>query len=72
VWEQNAAKYEGVNKCDKCGVEVVKPQQHAKGVTPPNNEGHVDHIKSRATGGSGTPDNGQLLCRTCNLDKGAE
>jgi 5-methylcytosine-specific restriction endonuclease McrA len=61
-----------MNKCDNCGAEVVKPQQHTKGVTPPANEGHADHFTARAKGGSGTPDNGQLLCRDCNLEKGAQ
>lgn len=71
-WSQNAAKHEGVNKCDNCGVEVVKPQRHTKGVKPPGNEGHVDHATARAKGGSGTPDNGQVLCRGCNLQKGSQ
>lgn len=72
VWSQNAAKHEGVNKCDNCGVEVVKPQRHTKGIKPPGNEGHVDHATAKAKGGSGTPDNGQVLCRDCNLQKGSQ
>lgn len=69
VWNQNAQKHEGTNKCATCGSEVIKPQKHMKGVTPPAKEGQVDHVTARAKGGSGTPDNGQLLCRGCNREK---
>ena len=69
VWSRNAAKNAGTPKCDSCGVEVIKPQKHTKAVTPPAHEGQVDHMTARSKGGSGTPDNGQLLCRDCNLEK---
>ncbi|WP_407653764.1 HNH endonuclease [Archangium lipolyticum] len=29
----------------------------------------VDHVIPRAKGGEGDPDNGQVLCRDCNLKK---
>lgn len=32
---------------------------------------HIDHVTPRALGGGGDLDNLQLLCRTCNLSKGA-
>lgn len=70
VWNRNAVKHGGTNKCDNCGVDAVRPQQHTRGVKPPGNEGHVDHATARSKGGSGTPDNGQVLCRECNLEKG--
>jgi hypothetical protein len=69
VWNRNAAKNGGTHKCEGCDTQAVKPQQHTRGVRPPGNEGHVDHMKARSKGGSGTPDNGQLLCRECNLEK---
>ena len=69
VWSQNAARHGGTNLCENCGVEVAKPQKHRKGIRPPDHEGQVDHVTARAKGGSGTPDNGQILCRDCNLDK---
>jgi RHS repeat-associated protein len=67
--EANARKYGGTNVCEKCKVEVVPGKRHEKGVTPPGNERHRDHIDPRSKGGRGTPDNGQVLCRTCNLEK---
>jgi 5-methylcytosine-specific restriction endonuclease McrA len=70
VKQDNASRNEGKNRCENCGVETVQPQQHKKGITPPKNETHVDHIVPRAKGGEGEPDNGQVLCRECNIKKG--
>jgi hypothetical protein len=70
VVNDNKAKNGGKTVCENCGVETTKPQQSQKGVTPPENETNVDHINPKSNGGSGTPDNGQVLCRGCNLDKG--
>lgn len=72
VKDENAAKHGGDARCDKCDKEVIPAQQHKRGVTPPDNEGHVDHVIPKVKGGSGTPDNGQVLCRKCNLDKGVK
>lgn len=33
---------------------------------------HFDHIVPVSRGGSGSPANVELLCRTCNLKKGAK
>ncbi len=33
---------------------------------------HADHIKAWSKGGHTTPDNCQMLCRDCNLKKGAQ
>jgi hypothetical protein len=60
----------GVNTCENCGQELVPPEQSQPGVSPPGNEGQVDHIYPRSLGGNGTPDNGQMLCRVCKLAKG--
>jgi len=72
VWKQNAAKNGGKPKCENCGTDVVKPKKHEKGVRPPGNEGHVDHRQAKSKDGSGTTENGDLLCRDCNLTKGAQ
>jgi 5-methylcytosine-specific restriction endonuclease McrA len=70
VKEDNAARNQGQTRCENCGIETVPAQQHKKGVTPPTNETHVDHVIPRVEGGRGEPDNGQVLCRDCNLKKG--
>jgi RHS repeat-associated protein len=68
--EANAAKHGGKNVCDSCGTDVVPAQQHTRGVTPPKNERHRDHIEPKSQGGSGTPGNGRITCRECNLRDG--
>jgi len=46
------------NKCPVCKVELVKH--------------HLDHIQPLSKGGKHEPDNLQLLCPTCNLNKHAK
>jgi hypothetical protein len=65
----NAERHGGVNVCVNCGVQVVPGQRSQRGVTPPGNERHRDHQIPKSKGGDGDPSNGQILCRTCNLDK---
>lgn len=65
----NKKRNNGEIKCVKCQKVLVLAKQHKRGVTPPNNEAHVDHIVRRVHGGNGTSDNGQVLCRKCNLNK---
>jgi hypothetical protein len=65
----NAAKNDGVNKCENCGVEVVPGQKSQSGVPPPANQRERDHVIPKSKGGDGTPANGQILCRECNLEK---
>ena len=69
VIDANRQKYGGKTRCEFCGVETSPAQKSRRGVTPPTNETQVDHIQARANGGSGTPDNAQVLCRTCNRKK---
>jgi RHS repeat-associated protein len=69
VWSRNSAEHGGANRCVLCGTDVVKPKQHTGGVTPPANEGQVDHYDPRSKGGSGTAENGDLLCLFCNNKK---
>ncbi|HEX5747467.1 MAG TPA: HNH endonuclease [Archangium sp.] len=69
VKKENAEKNDGKNKCEICSVEAVPAKQHQQGVTPPKNEAQVEHVIPRAKGGEGEPDNGQVLCRDCNIKK---
>jgi hypothetical protein len=65
----NADANGGVNKCTKCGKEVVPGKQSTKKVTPPGNERQRDHIIPKSKGGSGTIENGDIKCRDCNIEK---
>jgi 5-methylcytosine-specific restriction endonuclease McrA len=47
-------------KCTYCCVEIT------------NKNKHIDHIIPISLGGSNSPDNLQVTCRTCNLSKGAK
>jgi 5-methylcytosine-specific restriction endonuclease McrA len=47
----------------------VPAKKHEKGVTPPPNETQVDHKVPKSKGGAGEVENGQVLCRDCNLKK---
>jgi hypothetical protein len=67
VKDINKQLNDGTMKCEGCDVEVIPPKQHRSGETPPSNEAHVDHVDRKREGGSGTPDNGQVLCRDCNV-----
>jgi len=69
VKQDNSDGNNGQMKCEKCGKDVNPANKHEKDVTPPDNEAHVDHIVPKSKDGSGTPENGQILCRTCNLKK---
>ena len=69
---QNAAEHGGQTTCMNCRKPTVPAQQSKPGITPPSAETHIDHIIPRAKGGEGSPRNAQLLCRGCNLQKGAK
>ncbi|ROH90616.1 HNH endonuclease [Chryseobacterium cucumeris] len=68
VIKRSELKY-GKVKCEMCGIETTPAKQSKKGVVPEKTETQVDHIKRKREGGRGNPDNGQVLCRGCNLDK---
>ncbi|SPP99997.1 hypothetical protein NBG4_1480001 [Candidatus Sulfobium mesophilum] len=71
VIDVNKTNNNGQTVCESCVIQTLPAKQSKKGVTPPSNETQVDHIDPKANGGSGTPNNGQVLCRECNLKKGA-
>jgi RHS repeat-associated protein len=69
VIDVNKAKNGGVVKCETCKTKTTPATQSKKGTTPSKKERQVDHVKPKSKGGSGTPDNGQVLCRDCNIKK---
>jgi hypothetical protein len=71
VIDANKQKNDGKAKCETCGTETTKPEKSQKGVTPPKTDLQVDHKVPKSKGGSGTADNGQVLCRDCNRKKGS-
>jgi hypothetical protein len=70
VIDLNKAENGGKTVCVGCKTETIPATQSKKGVTPSKTETQVDHVKRKREGGSGTPNNGQVLCRDCNLKKG--
>lgn len=49
--------------------ETIPATKSKRGVTPSKSERQVDHIKRKRENCSGTPDNGQVLCRGFNIEK---
>ncbi|GGF10451.1 hypothetical protein GCM10011518_19560 [Flavobacterium limi] len=70
VIDVNKEKHNGTVTCEGCKTPTTEAKQNKKGVTPASTDTNVDHVIRKRHGGSGTPDNGQVLCRGCNLKKG--
>jgi RHS repeat-associated protein len=70
VKELNKSKNGGKTVCENCKTETIPGTKDTKGKTPPGNRTEVDHVKRKVEGGSGTPNNGQILCKDCNGKKG--
>jgi len=65
----NRAAHGGVLQSDKSGRVLVKPQQSRRGVTPPSNEAHLDHVLPMDASGTNSFRNLQILARDENIAK---
>jgi 5-methylcytosine-specific restriction endonuclease McrA len=70
VKDLNKEKNNGETVCENCATQTTPAEQSKRGVTPEKTETQVDHIIPKVKDGSGTPANGQVLCRGCNIKKG--
>jgi 5-methylcytosine-specific restriction endonuclease McrA len=69
LFEENRANNNGVLRDDRTGESLVSPQVHRKGMSPPANEAHVDHVYPRSKGGSNSFRNLEIRSRANNLSK---
>jgi hypothetical protein len=75
IYEQNRKLRGGVLRSDRSGKELMVGKQSKKGVTPPENEAHLDHIDPVVprdpikVPGSNSYSNFQVLSRGENIEK---
>lgn len=63
-WLKNGVFHRDKGRCALCHKDMT-------GIIATSEERHYDHIIPRALGGCNDPTNFQMLCRDCNLRKGA-
>ena len=66
---ENERANNGSLKDDVTGEVLVRPQKHTKGVRPPDNEAHIDHVDPKSKGGANSSSNAQVRSRKNNLEK---
>jgi len=69
IEENNQNANGGSLKCEICGEKVVTYGPTKRGSTVPKNGKQIDHVDAKSKGGSGTIDNAQVTCATCNNNK---
>jgi 5-methylcytosine-specific restriction endonuclease McrA len=67
--EANRKANGGVLRDDRTGEELVDGKKHQKGVTPPDNEAHIDHVEPKSKGGSNAVPNLEVRSRKNNIKK---
>lgn len=70
IRKENLKRNSGTLRDDETGAELVMPQQSKKGITPPHNEAHIDHIIPKAVDGTNDYTNFRVISRQQNLAKG--
>lgn len=70
IRKENLKRNSGTLRDDETGAELVMPQQSKKGITPPRNEAHIDHIIPKAVDGTNDYTNFRVISRQQNLAKG--
>ena len=69
IIEANKARNGGVIRDDRTGELLQQAKQHKKGVTPPNNEAQIDHVKPKSLAGPNRFGNAEVRSRLNNLKK---
>ena len=69
IFEENAKRNDGVLRDDQTGEELVRAQQHQRGVRPPDNEAQVDHVVPGSKGGTNSFENAEDRSRAGNIEK---
>ncbi|MER9343451.1 hypothetical protein NKI41_22125 [Mesorhizobium sp. M0601] len=44
IFEENKRVNDGILRSDESGIEIIPAKKSKRGVTPPKNEAHIDHI----------------------------
>ena len=69
ILAENTARNSGEIRDDRTGELLVPSQQSLKGVTPPSNEAHVDHVYPASEGGPNSYANAEVRSRANNIEK---
>ena len=69
---ENAEWFAGLKRKKTSGGRVPGFKSRRRGLGFDLSDMHADHITPWSKGGHTTPDNCQMLCRDCNLRKGAQ
>lgn len=66
IFERNREENGGINRCWKCGAEVLEFVQYA---STEHYLGEWDHIRNKAGERCDCPENGRVACRSCHRER---